>query len=131
MSRTVRDAFPVKSLNRETHIVGGRFRPNGSSAISTKLGDRGWTVAYTSTGLYTVTWEEAYPELLFAGAILQMNALTDTQLQLGAFSLSSKTLLIRAGNYDAEGVFALVDIASDANNWIHWWASFRKTSIAR
>ena len=122
----------VQSAARECKIVSGAFKPNGSSAIDNTVNKGvGWTVAYTSTGLYTVTLDRVYYGHYGVLLTLAMNALTDTQLQLGAIDLTAKTILINAYNIDAEGAVSLVDIAAHANNWIHFAAFMKRTSLVR
>ena len=122
----------MQSPNRECKVVSGAFKPNGSSAIDSTVNKGiGWTVAYTSTGLYTVTLSRVYYGHYGVLLTLAMNALTDTQLQLGAIDLTAKTILIRAGEYDGDGAIALVDIAAHANNWIHFAAFMKRTSLVR
>ncbi len=82
----------------ETWIaVGGSFAPNGSSAISASSnnGDS-WSVARTSTGLYTVTFATPRANLVWSGAWLTLNAAASTKLQCGAYDSSAGTLQIRA-----------------------------------
>ena len=48
----------VRAIGKGRVMVAGSFVPNGSSAIdNTKNQGKGWSVAYTSTGLYTITFD--------------------------------------------------------------------------
>lgn len=86
----------VQTLNVQPRIIAGSFAPNGSSAIdaTTRLG-LGFTVAYTSTGLYTITFTDSFSHLLSATATSQLTTGADTFLQVGVYSASAKTLQIR------------------------------------
>lgn len=115
----------VQALGGARKIVAGNFAPNGSSAITADPLWLGFTVAYTSTGLYTVTLTDSYPALVAAEFSLQMNAATDLKLQWGLIDVvTAKTLQIRA-----LAVAALTDIAANANNRIYFKLLLRNTSV--
>ncbi len=97
--------------------ISGRFFPNGSSAIanSSNQGKKGWTVAYTSTGLYTLTLERRWLKIVPVALSLQLNAAADLKLQWGQFTATATgwTCQIRS-----LAVAVLTDIAANANNSI-------------
>jgi hypothetical protein len=121
-----RTKYPYKGhRNSGICVVGGSFRPNGSSAISaTNNIGAGWSVAYTGTGIYTVTLDEAYRRLLCADLSLALSAVADTALQWGAIDVvTAKTLVINALT---AGVAA--DIASNAANRIYFRLELQDTA---
>ena len=51
----------VECLGRKKRMLNGSFKPNGASAIDNTLNQgEGFTVAYTTTGVYTVTFSDKY-----------------------------------------------------------------------
>lgn len=109
-------------INRNTVNVRGSWAPNGSSAVSASnnLG-MGWTVAYTSTGLFTITFDEGYQDLISATVTLQLASGDDKFVQLGTWTKSARTLTVRV--WDVSGA-AVADVAANANNRIHFNCEF-------
>lgn len=121
-----RNLAPVRALVRELIPIVGSFAPNGSSALdATKVEGLGFSVAYTSTGLYTVTLTDKYHELVSAHANLQLTTGDDKFCQLGVVDLSSKTIQIRV--WDISGA-AVADVAADAGNRINFTFWLRNTA---
>ena len=91
----------------------GRFFPQGTSAptIGYPTKHRLWTVAWTSTGLWTVTITPKFFEWTPLYAMLQLASGAARYLQIGA--ISGQTFQIR--NWDGA---AVQDIAANANNSI-------------
>jgi hypothetical protein len=82
-------------------LVQGSFVTAGSGAPTTVQG-RGYTVARTATGTYTITLGGTYYNLLAATATLQSSSLTDQFLQWGAVDTSvAKTLVLRVWDVSA------------------------------
>ena len=118
----------VRVSTPETVIVAGSFAPNGSSAVSaSSRKGRGWSVARTSAGLFTVTFGEKYNNLISAVATLQLvtASLDSWFAQVGAYVAASKTLQIRVVDEAA----AAVDVAADADNRINFICVFSNTSL--
>jgi len=114
-------------LNPTVRMIGGSFAPNGSSAIdaTTRLG-LGWSVGYTSTGLYTITFTDKFPNLLCALASLQLTTGDDKFLQVGVYSAANKTLQIRC--YDASGA-ALADAGAGRIHFMCWFSDTTVTPV--
>jgi hypothetical protein len=77
-------------------MIHGRFRPNGGSGIvsgSTK--GKGYSVARTSAGLYTVTFDDTYNELVSCKASVRVANASPTICQMGDWDATAKTLQIR------------------------------------
>lgn len=124
----ITDAAPLHK-GAERVIIEGRFKPNGSSALDTTVIEgSGYTVAYTSTGLYTVTLDKVYAGLICAMACLQLTTGADQKVEIGVVTLASKTIQIRV--WDISGT-AVADIAAAAGNWISFYFSLRDVSMRR
>ena len=108
----------VRSLLVGRADISGSFAPNGSSALaSSGVRGKGFTVARTSTGLFTITLADQYAKLVSATAGLQLATGDDKVLQFGTYVAASRTLELRV--WDVSGA-AVADIAADANNRIHF-----------
>jgi hypothetical protein len=120
--------YDAQAVNPEVKILAGSFLPNGSSAIvNASNTGAGFTVAYTGTGIYTITLTDSYPGLLSATATLALNAVADAKVQLGAIDVTTaKTIVIN----NITGTSA-ADIASNANNRIHFCLILRNTSLLK
>lgn len=123
-----RNTFRPRTLNPEAVCIMGSFAPNGSSAVaaSSRKG-RGWTVARTSTGLFTVTFTDKFNALLSATATLQLATPDDKAAQIGTWTASTKALQILV--FDASAA-AVADVAADANDRINFVAWFMNSSLA-
>lgn len=116
----------IKSHDRDSVIVAGSFAPNGSSAVAaTSRKGRGWSVARTSAGLFTLTFTNKFNDMICALAVLQQASGGDQFLQVGTYTAASRTLTIRV--WDDSGA-AETDVAADANNRINFICVFRNTS---
>lgn len=114
----------LEILGRKKRVVAGSFAPNGSSALvaaDTRVNAGAATVAYVSTGLYRITFTDAYQKLLSATATLQLASADDKYVQIGAFTVADKTLDIRV--WDASGA-GVADVAANANNRINFICVF-------
>ncbi len=114
---------PAKWNIPEPLIISGRFRPNGSSAIDNTLnkGPNGWTVARTSTGVYTITFTQKYYQCVNADAWFSSANPQNALVQPGIIDVASgKTFVVKCVQ-SSDGSTA-VDLASDANTWIHFQA---------
>jgi hypothetical protein len=116
------------SLDVGVVMVQGSFAPNGSSAVAAASNKgKGWSVARTSAGLFTITLQDIYPALLSATASLQLATADDKYCQIGSIDLSAKTVQIRV--WDVSDA-AVSDVAADANNRINFCLIFRNSSVA-
>lgn len=106
-------------LNRGEVILCGSFAPNGASAVNAASTQGiGFSVARTSTGLFTITLQDSYVALLSAEVSLQLASGDDKVLQLGSIDVvTAKTVQVRV--WDISGA-AVADISADANNRIHF-----------
>jgi len=118
---------PIRAEGKEYVIVAGSFAPNGSGAVSAASNEgAGWSVARTSAGLFTITFHEAYPDMISGVACLQLASADDKYCQVGVYTQASKTLTIRV--FDASGG-AVDDVSANANNRINFICIFRRTGL--
>jgi len=105
------------SVGKKRYTIQGIFFPNGSSAIdATKnRGSAGWSVAYTSTGLFTITLADTWLSLISYQANFSVSAATAVfpQWKIGTYS-SVSSLILESVN----GSGTLTDIAANASNSI-------------
>lgn len=117
-----------RCLDKELVILAGSFAPNGSSAVSAASNKgTGWSVAWTSTGLFTITLQDSYPSLISATASLQLATGDDKFLQWGTIDVvSAKTLQLRVWDVSAT---AVADVTADANNRINFCLVLKNSSV--
>lgn len=128
----------MKARQKGLVTIAGAFRPNGGSAIDNTLNKGvGYTVARSGTGVYTVTLESKFVDLVGALAGVRLNALANTFVQPGAIDVvTAKTFVINAFKVVSAGAasdatLTAIDIASHANNWIDFVAFVKRTSVNR
>ena len=119
--------FPIRSLNNGMIPVFGSFAPNGSSAVdaTSRLG-KGWSVARTSAGLFTITFANVWAEMVSFTCSLQLATAADQFLIPGVYTAASKTITITV--WDISGA-AATDVSANANNRIHFCAWFRNSAV--
>lgn len=117
--------------------VNGRFKPNGSSAItntadSTVFG-RGFSVARTGTGQFTLTIQDRYELLLHATLTLWSSTIVGG----GVFRVVSvtyneaTTVVVIEHQAETAGALAVADIASAAGNFVSFELIFRDAKVQR
>lgn len=117
------------SLRMETgvQVIEGSFGPNGSSAIDqTKVKGHGFSVVYTSTGLFTITLTEKVLSLVDAQVTLQLASAAAVRVLIGAVSLSAKTVQILVTAMD--GTTLSDAITSAAGSRINFTLSVKRTA---
>jgi hypothetical protein len=111
-----------ETIGRKKRLVSGSWAPNGSSAlVSTDVYGYGFSVAYTSTGLFTITFSNTYRRLQSVTATLQLASGDDKYVQVGNYVAASRTLEVRV--WDASSA-AVADVAANANNRVHFVCVF-------
>lgn len=117
----------VRSRGKGYTVISGSFAPNGASALdSTATYGAGFTVARTSTNLFTITFDEKYYNMISANATLQLATAAGQFAQVGTYTAASKTLTIRV--CDSAGL-AGTDVAANANNRINFHCVFKNSAI--
>lgn len=118
--------YDHRCLNLEQVQVAGSFAPNGSSAVdATSNKGKGWTVARTGTGVFTLTLAEKWAEMFSAIATVQLNAAADTAIQVGAYDATNRTLILRSITAGSAA-----DIAANANNRINFSLQMTRSKVA-
>ena len=111
----------VETLGRKKRMVCGSFKPNGSSAIDTTQNvGTGWTVAYTTTGVYTVTFTDKYGGRCSAKASLIQATRTQT-VEVASCSATGGTMVIHGF---AVGSTTLADITAATATFIDFEVIF-------
>lgn len=91
-NRTFND---MQALNTLVKIIAGSFSIAASGGAATKVTGLGYTVAKTTTGVYTITLEDAYNYCLSALATVQAATAVDLVAQIKSVDVSStKTVVI-------------------------------------
>lgn len=108
-------------------MILGSFAPNGSSAlVATSTKGKGFSVAYTSTGTYTLTFNYSSLAVLSAWLTPQMHAANvDTSLQFGDVDTSTALTAVIRNNPGG----SVADITANANNRIHFGFCMASSSL--
>lgn len=105
--------------------LSGRFRPNSTSAVNNSYNQgSGFTVSRTSAGLFLVTLQVPCAAIIAVTPSLQLATAANQHVQVsGAVSASAGTFSLLV----YESGTGAADVASDANNWVHFtvWISNR------
>lgn len=118
---SARNFAPTRALNRDVVIIAGSFAPNGSSAISaSSRKGKGFTVARTSAGLFTITLTEKYANLLSATATVQHPTAVDLKAQVGVYDASARTITITT-----LAVATATDVTADADARVNFVLVFQ------
>jgi len=78
MATTILDVVKGESGKRELVFVTGRILGETTGPTATKDTGDGWTVAYSATGIYTVTFTNTYAS--FVGCVASLTAATPGDL---------------------------------------------------
>lgn len=117
--------FDTQSLTKELKVIAGSFAPAGSDPVTDVVG-KGFSVARTDTGEFTITLEDKYVDLIAGIANVQLNAAADVFLQLGAYDADAKTLIVNAWDISGTG---LADISANANNRVNFTLYLQNTKL--
>ncbi len=122
-----RNLAPVRTLVRELIPLAGSFAPNSTSAVdATSRKGLGWSVARTSTGLFTITFSDTFSDLVAFEAQLQLVTADDKYLQIGTL-VNTATPIVQIRVMDISGA-AVADVTANANNRIHFVAWLRNSA---
>jgi hypothetical protein len=103
----------VMSRSREVVLICGSFAPAGD----------GWAATRSGVGVFTITFEHNWQDLIAAIGTVQLSTAADMDAQVGDYTAASRTLVLRTVAGATE-----TDIAADANNRVHFVVAFKKTS---
>jgi hypothetical protein len=114
------------TLDKGLVLLQGSFAPDTTNAPTTVKG-KGFSVARTSTGLFTITLQDTYQHLISGQVTIQLAAGDDKMVQLGAVDVASaKTIQIRV--WDISGA-AVADVAANANNRINFSLLLKNSTV--
>jgi formylmethanofuran dehydrogenase subunit A len=82
-----------RTLDEEVINLTGKVTINSSAAVVTKTG-RGFSIAKTGTGAYTITLEDVYPVLLSAHCQLLAATAVDLVPQIVSETVSTTKLIV-------------------------------------
>ena len=98
MATGARSYVPIKgTLARGAVIIGGYFEINGTSApaVLSSTTD-GWTVAYTSAGVWTITLDQKYRALVGSGlSFHNASTSTDFTIEWGGTLTTNNTIVVQ------------------------------------
>lgn len=117
----------VRGLGKGVTIIAGSFAPAGAGAVTDQKG-RGFTVARTSAGLFTITFTGRFGDFIAFIPGLQLAAGDDKFVQMGTYTAASRTLTLRVWDVS---VPAETDVAANANNRINFIAVFKNSSAPK
>lgn len=118
---------PIRTRGIHRVRIGGSFRPAGTGAVTNVKG-KGFTVARSGVGLYTVTINDVYNSLEECEATGQTSDNSFAFASIGAWDPPTRTLVI--GLYKLPGgVATLTDMAANANNVVHFSIIFKNTGV--
>ncbi len=105
----------------------GSFAPNSTSEVdAASRKGLGYTVARTSTGLFTITFTDTFADLVAFEAQLQLVTGDDKFLQMGTL-VNTSTPVVQIRVWDVSGA-AVADVTANANNRINFVAWFRNSA---
>lgn len=118
---------PVKCFQRGLVEISGNVTIDGSGNVDVTTG-QGFSVAHTTTGVYTITFDDAFQSFVAGNVNLQYYTTTTTNFdciaQFGLWSSTNKTLVIRIWDYSAA---ALADPSDDDS--IHFSVKMSYTTV--
>lgn len=118
-----RDFKPVKALEREVVIIGGRVSfTNGAATVSE---GSGFTCSAMASGVFTVTLSDKYSDLLYCHATTVGAGGPERYIELTAHDVSSAKTLAFVSN-DADD--AITDDA-DADQEVQFIAFLKNSSV--
>ena len=94
-----RTTYPVEGNFRRPTIYAVSWAPNGSSAVSasTVKGNSRVSVARTGVGVFTITFNDKMPEMVFASARLLSDVntpLAGRMLQVSSYNQATKSVTV-------------------------------------
>lgn len=106
--------------------ISGSFAPAAGAVTAGSAKGAGYSVAYTSTGLFTITFEDSYKDMVSATATLQLATAADQIVQVGTYTAASKTLVLYV--WDISDAALSNNVAANANNRINFHVVFKNVA---
>lgn len=121
--------YEPNAEGRDYVYVDGSFAPNSTSAVdSTSNKGKGFTVARSDVGVFTLTLTNDYLDLVSATATAQLATAADIVPQFGTYTAGTATAqatLVLRLNAGATPT----DVSANANNRVNFHLVFRKSSV--
>ncbi len=87
------DSNPLRSTSGDSEIVSGRIIGGTTAATKVAKSGSGWTVAYVSTGVCTITFDKKYNQM-HGCAFTCMSSATHLVARVSAYSVSAHTITV-------------------------------------
>ncbi len=120
-----KDTYGIKGRNPDEKRVSGRFKPNGSSAITNTLGStifgQGFSVARAAQGVYALTIKGLFGACVHGTFTLWSSTIADGgQFRGVSVAESGGNTVVTITHYgeDAGGLMTPEDIASASDNFV-------------
>lgn len=104
---------PLWTRKRNQSVIKGSWQANGASEVSLIQGT-GFAVTRSGTGEYTITFDNAFPEMVSANCTAQNGGAVSRTGQIGTFTPSAKTLIVR-----------IIDFAGSVQDMVNNRVNFR------
>ena len=121
--------FNLNTKSNDIIDIKGSFAPNSDATAVTATAGTGWSAARTSIGLFTVTLDDRYPEIVSVMATAQTAAEADTKAVVGDIvdgSSAANSVQIRWIT-----TTSAVDVTADDNNRINFCITVRNSSLQK
>lgn len=113
----------VQALNHELKIIGGNFSIAASGGAATKVQGLGWSVAKTTTGVYTITLEDSYVALHSITCTVQAATAVDLVAQVVSHDVvTAQTIVV-------ELLAAATPTEPSAVTIVHFQALLRNSTV--
>lgn len=128
---------PSGHKTRGIKKVNGRIKPNGGSAITNTIDStvfgRGFSVARSGTGQFTLTIQDRYELLLHASFTLWSSTVLAGVFRIVSVTYNATTTVVVFEHLTvaAGPVFAAADVAAAADNFISFELIFRDAKVQR
>lgn len=126
-----KDTYGIRTRNGAEVRVCGRFKPNGSSAITNTLGSTvfgaGFSVARSNTGIFALTIKGKFGALLHGTFTIWSSAIADGgQFRIVSVAESGGNTVVTFTHYgeDAGGIMQAEDIAAASDNFVSFDLTF-------
>lgn len=121
-----RNTDEVRTLGKGRELVAGHFYPQGGSAPTVDDTSKlGYSVQRTSTGVFTLTFEDTYIDVVSQWRDLQLNSPDGSIATIKSVDPAAKTAVIQTLNSSN----ALFDPAANANNKVSFGFLFKNSSV--
>lgn len=126
---------PVVAKGRGIKKVIGRFKPNGGSAITntvgtTVFGARGWSVARSGTGQFTLTIADTYQLLLHASFTLWSASILGGVFRVVSVTYNTtSTVVVFEHLAEGSGTLAAANIASADDHFVSFELTFQDAKV--